>query len=252
MPPVRIIPCLDMIENRVVKGKKFAEIADVDSPARLAKHYAQSGADELVFYDIRASLERRKPHLDYIAEAMMGIDLPFCVGGGISTLEDIEACLNMGARKVSLNSPALKNPAFLQAAAAKFGPDPIVLAVDVKKDDHGSWQVYLKGGTENTGLDAIEWVKKGVQLGAGEIVVNSIDGDGMKNGYDLELLKRIKDAVAVPVIASGGAGKLEDFYQAIVCAKVDGVLAASVFHYGEIQIPDLKNYLKAQGISVRV
>jgi cyclase len=241
-----------MIENRVVKGKKFAQITDVDSPARLAQYYAESGADELVFYDIRASLERRKPHLDYIAEAITGIDLPFCIGGGISTLGDIEACLQMGARKVSLNSPALKDPSFLQAAAAKFGPDSIVLAIDVKKDDQGSWQVYLKGGMENTGLDALEWVKKGVELGAGEIVVNSIDGDGMKDGYDLELLKRIKDAVAVPVIASGGAGKLEDFYQAIVQAKVDGVLAASVFHYGEVKIPDLKDYLKAQGISVRL
>lgn len=252
MSQVRVIPCLDMIENRVVKGKKFHNIADVNSPEFLAQYYSEAGADEIVFYDINASVERRKTNLQYIRKATANIKIPFSIGGGISSIEDIENCLSIGAQKISINSPAIKNPEFIREAASIFGSKAIVLAIDAKRNIQGSWNVYLKGGKEDTGLDAIEWVKRGAELGAGEIVVNSIDGDGMKSGYDIELLKKIKDSVNLPIIASGGAGKLEDFYNAIVSAKIDGVLAASVFHYGEIKIGDLKRYLKEKGISVNI
>ena len=251
MSQVRIIPCLDMIKDRVVKGKKFENIADVDSPEILAQHYSQSGADEIVFYDIMASIEKRKINLEYIMKIASKIDIPFCVGGGISTVEDIENCIEAGADKVSINSTAIKNPNLIKDGAPKFGSKAIVLSIDAKKNNEGSWNVYL-GGRKDTGLDAIEWAIKGVALGAGEIVVNSIDEDGMKSGYDIELLKKIKNSVNVPIIASGGAGKLEDFYDAINLAKVDGVLAASVFHFGEIKINDLKKYLEYKGISVKL
>lgn len=250
MSQVRIIPCLDMIDGRVVKGKKFENIADVNSPDILAQYYCKSGADEIVFYDINASIEGRKTDLKDIAKIASKTNIPFCVGGGISSIEDIERCIKAGADKVSINSAAIKNPDLIKEAALKFGSKSIVLAIDVKKNKEGSWNVYLKGGKEDTGLDAIKWVKKVVDLGAGEIVVNSIDGDGMKEGYDIELLKRVKGTVNVPIIASGGAGKFQDFYEVIVSAKVDGVLAASVFHFGEIKIHDLKRYLKDRGISI--
>ncbi len=250
MSQVRIIPCLDMINGRVVKGKKFENITDVNSPDVLAQYYCESGADEIVFYDINASIEGRKTDLEYITKIASKINIPFCVGGGISSVEDIERCIKVGADKVSINSAAIKNPGLIKKAALKFGSKSIVVAIDVRKNKEGSWNVYLKGGKKDTGLDAIKWVKNVVDLGAGEIVVNSIDGDGTKEGYDIELLKNIKSTVNVPVIASGGAGSFKDFYDAIKLAKVDGVLAASVFHFGEIKIRDLKRYLKDRGVSV--
>lgn len=250
MSKVRIIPCLDMVDGRVVKGKKFEDITDVDSPESLAERYSKTGADEIVIYDITASIDKRKTDLDSIRKAVANVDIPFCIGGGISTVDDIEDCIGAGASKVSINSLAIRNPALIKEASEKFRSEKIVVAMDVQKNDEGTWNVYLKGGKENTGIDAMEWAKEVVELGAGELVINSIDGDGTKEGYDIELLKKIKDSVDVPIIASGGAGKLEDFYNVIISAKVDGVLAASVFHFGEIDIRDLKKYLKDKGIHV--
>lgn len=252
MSQVRIIPCLDMIDGRVVKGKKFDNIIDVNSPEILARYYSESGADEIVFYDIMASIEKRKINLEYIMKIASKINIPFCVGGGISTVEDIENCIDAGADKVSINSAAIKNPDLIKDGALKFGSKAIVLSIDAKKNNKGSWNVYLGGGKKDTNLDAIEWAINGVALGAGELVVNSIDEDGMKSGYDIELLKKIKSVVKVPIIASGGAGKFEDFYNAIKLAKVDGVLAASVFHFGEIKINDLKEYLNNKGILIKL
>ena len=245
---VRIIPCLDVINGRVVKGTKFKDIKDVDDPVKLAKYYSDSGADELVFYDITASLEGRKASLEFVKRVADEINIPFCVGGGISSIEDFEYVLESGADKVSINSAAIKRPGLIKEAAKIYGSKCLVMAVDVKTNEEGSWSVYVKGGKEKTSLDAVEWVKRGVELGAGEIVVNSIDEDGMKKGYDLELLKKITNAVNVPVVASGGAGKYEDFLEAVKYAAVDGVLAASVFHFGEIKIPELKKYLREKGV----
>ena len=245
---VRIIPCLDVINGRVVKGTKFKDIKDVDDPVKLAKYYSDSGADELVFYDITASFEGRKASLEFVKRVADEINIPFCVGGGISSIEDFEYVLESGADKVSINSAAIKRPGLIKEAAEIYGSKCLVMAVDVKRNEEGSWSVYVKGGKEKTSLDAVEWVKRGVELGAGEIVVNSIDEDGMKKGYDLELLKKITDTVSVPVVASGGAGKYEDFLEAVTYAAVDGVLAASVFHFGEIKIPELKKYLREKGV----
>lgn len=248
----RIIPCLDVRNGRVVKGKNFKDIQDVDDPARLGKFYCDSGADELVFYDITASNEERKTSLEFVKKVAHEINIPFSVGGGVSTIDDFKFILRSGADKVSVNSSAVRNPNLIKEAAEKFGNQCVVLSIDAKKNEEGSWSVYVKGGREKTTLDAVEWAVKGVGLGAGEIVVNSIDEDGMKNGYDLELLKKITDAVNVPVIASGGAGRMEHFLEAVKYADADGILAASVFHFGEIKINDLKKYLKENGIEVRV
>lgn len=248
----RIIPCLDVRNGRVVKGQKFENIVDVDSPEILGKYYSDAGADELVFYDITASNEERKTSLEFVEKVAANINIPFCVGGGISSIEDITNILRKGADKVSINSAAIKNPELIRQASLTFGTQCIVLSIDAKKNKEGSWSVYIKGGREKTDLDAVKWAIKGVELGAGEIVVNSIDEDGMKNGYDIELLKKIASSVNVPVIASGGAGKMEDFYHAIEYADVDGVLAASVFHFGQINIDDLKMYLKNKNIQVRI
>lgn len=248
---VRIIPCLDMIDGKVVKGKRFKDIVDINSPEVLAEYYYKTGADELVFYDINASIEGRNTYLDPIIKAMSKINIPFCIGGGISSIRDAERCIEIGANKVSINSAAIKNPNLIEEIAIKLGSQAVVLAIDVMQNKEESWSVYVEGGKRNTGLDAIKWVRRAVDLGAGEIVVNSIDGDGMKKGYDIKLLKKIKDSVNVPVIASGGAGKFKDFYEAIMLAKVDGVLAASVFHYGDIKINDLKDYLIDKGISMK-
>ncbi|HPW99237.1 MAG TPA: imidazole glycerol phosphate synthase subunit HisF [Sedimentibacter sp.] len=245
---VRIIPCLDVINGRVVKGTMFKDIKDVDDPVKLGKYYSDSGADELVFYDITASLEGRKTSLEFVKKVAAEINIPFCVGGGISSIEDFKHVLESGADKISINSAAVKNPYLIKEASGIYGSKCLVLALDVKRNEEGSWSVYVKGGKEKTSLDAVEWVKTGVKLGAGEIVVNSIDEDGMKTGYDLELLKRVKAAVNVPVIASGGAGKYEHFLEAVKYAAVDGVLAASVFHFGEIKIPELKKYLRENGL----
>ena len=248
----RIIPCLDVRNGRVVKGKKFKDIVDVDFPDVLGKYYSDCGADELVFYDITASSEDRKTSLEFVSKVAENISIPFCVGGGVSSLDDFTNILRKGADKVSINSCAVLNPNIIKEAAQKVGNQCVVLSMDVKKNDKNSWDVYIKGGREKTDLDAIEWAKKGVELGAGEIVVNSIDEDGMKNGYDIELLSKITSAVNVPVIASGGAGKMEDFCKAAKEANCDGILAASVFHYGEIKIKELKEYMKKEGIEVRL
>jgi len=248
----RIIPCLDVRNGRVVKGIKFNDIKDVDDPARLGKFYSDQGADELVFYDITASSEDRKISLAFVEAVAREINIPFCVGGGVDTVEDFSRILRKGADKISINSGAVKNPDLIREASLKFGAQCVVLSMDVKKNDQGSWRVYVKGGRVETNWDAIEWAKEAVRLGAGEIVVNSIDADGMKQGYDIELLKRIVEAVNVPVIASGGAGKMSDFYDAANEAGVDGILAASVFHYGEIKIQDLKNELNKKGIPMRL
>jgi cyclase len=229
-----------------------AEGRDVDDPANLGKFYSDSGADELVFYDITASNEERKTSLEFVKKVAHEINIPFSVGGGVSTLDDFKFILRSGADKVSVNSSAVKNPNLIREASERFGAQCVVLSIDAKKNDEGSWSVYVKGGREKTDLDAILWAKRGVELGAGEIVVNSIDEDGMKNGYDLELLKKITDAVNVPVIASGGAGKMEHFLDAVKVADADGILAASVFHFGEIKIKDLKKYLKENGIEIRL
>ena len=247
----RIIPCLDVRHGRVVKGQQFENIKDVDDPVRLAKLYCEEGADELVFYDITATKEKRDLDYEFIGKIGREIDIPFCVGGGVNQLEDFEKILAKGADKVSINSGAVKNPSLIEEAAKKYGNQCVVLSVDLKKTDSG-YHVFIAGGQKDTGLDGIEWIKKGVALGAGEVVVNSMDRDGMKNGVDLELLKQVCDAVSVPVIASGGAGCAEDFYQAAVQTEADGLLAAGIFHTGEVTLPEVKKYLHEKGILVRI
>lgn len=248
----RIIPCLDVRNGRVVKGQKFQNVVDIDIPERLGKFYSDEGADELVFYDITASNEKRKISLEFVEKVAGKINIPFCVGGGVKTVDDFMYILRKGADKVSVNSSAIYNPKLIKEASESFGAQCVVLSIDAKKSSDGSWNVYAGGGRENTGLDAVKWAIEGVMLGAGEIVVNSIDEDGMKSGYDLDLLKIIANSVNVPVIASGGAGCMEHFLDAVKFANVDGILAASVFHFGEIRIKDLKNYLKNNSIEVRI
>ncbi len=248
----RIIPCLDVKDGRVVKGVNFLGLHDVSNPVSLAKYYSDSGADELVFYDITASAEGRALFTDILVEVASTIFIPLTVGGGINTVEDFDRVLKCGADKVSVNSGAIRDPSLIAAAAKKYGDQCVVLSVDAKRVD-GQYRVFAKGGREDTGLDAIEWIKRGVQSGAGEIVLNSIDTDGVKGGFDLPMLAAVCDAVQVPVIASGGAGGIDDFvrlFQAL--PKVDAGLAASIFHFGEVSIPDLKQALHAQGINVRL
>ena len=248
----RIIPCLDVKDGRVVKGVNFLGLHDVSSPVGLAKYYSDSGADELVFYDITASAEGRALFTDILVEVASTIFIPLTVGGGINTVEDFDRVLKCGADKVSVNSGAIRDPSLIAAAAKKYGDQCVVLSVDAKRVA-GQYRVFAKGGREDTGLDAIEWIKRGVQSGAGEIVLNSIDTDGVKGGFDLDMLAAVCDAVQVPVIASGGAGGIDDFvrlFQAL--PKVDAGLAASIFHFGEVSIPDLKQALHAQGINVRL
>lgn len=248
----RIIPCLDVADGRVVKGKKFKDIVDVDDPVILGEFYTKAGADELVFYDITATYEGRKTSLEFIEKVAAKINIPFCVGGGVGTIDDFTDILRRGADKVSINSSAVKNPKLITEAALKFGAQCVVLSMDVKKVDGGRYRVFINGGRVDSGLDALEWGTLAVDLGAGELVINSIDADGMKEGYDIELLKAITSSVGVPVIASGGAGRMEDFSQAVIEADVDGVLAASVFHYREIEIRKLKEHMKIMGIEVRL
>lgn len=248
----RIIPCLDIKNGRVVKGTNFQGLADVSSPIELAKRYSDSGADELVFYDITASVEGRQLFTDVLRQVASQIFIPLTVGGGINTVEDFDRVLKCGADKVSVNSGAIRNPQIIYDAAQKYGSQCVVLSVDVKRVD-GQFRVFAKGGREDTGLDAMEWIKKGVSLGAGEVVVNSIDTDGVKEGFDLEMLKAVCDVVNVPVIASGGAGSMAhfvDLFKAI--PDIDAGLAASVFHFGQIAIPDLKRELKRNDIIVRL
>ncbi len=249
---VRIIPCLDVREGRVVKGKKFEDIKDVDDPEILAEFYSKAGADELVFYDITATQEKRRVSLEFIEKVASKIDIPLCVGGGVNSIEDFTEIIEKGADKVSINSGAVKTPELIKKAFEKYGSEKVVLAMDVKKIGNKEWRVFINGGRVDTGLDAVEWAIQAVSLGAGELVLNSIDTDGMKEGYDLELLKAVTDRVDVPVIASGGAGRMEDFCKAVREGNASGVLAASVFHYKEIEIKELKKYMKAKGIEVRL
>jgi imidazole glycerol-phosphate synthase subunit HisF len=248
----RIIPCLDVRKGRVVKGVKFDQIIDVEDPAKLGKFYSDQGADELVFYDITASSEERKISLEFVEQVASSINIPFCVGGGVSTIEDFTKILRKGADKVSINSSAVKNPLLIKEASLKFGAQCVVLSIDALRVKENEWRVVINGGRTQTDLDVIAWAKEGVRLGAGELVLNSIDEDGMKNGYDLELLKRINEVVNVPIIASGGAGTIKHFEEAITIGGADGILAASVFHFGEIKIKDLKNALNASGIPMRL
>lgn len=249
---VRVIPCLDVRDGRVVKGKKFDNIQDVDDPESLAEFYSKAGADELVFYDITATNEKRKVSLEFIEKVARKIDIPLCVGGGVSSIEDFTDIIEKGADKVSINSAAVKTPDLIRQASEKYGSHRVVLGMDVKKLGKNQWRVFINGGRVDTGLDAVEWAKEGVRLGAGELVLNSIDADGMKEGYDIELLKAMTNSVDVPVIASGGAGKMQDFSKAALEGKASGVLAASVFHYKEIEIKDLKEYMKSKGIEVNL
>ena len=248
----RIIPCLDVKDGRVVKGVNFQGLNYVSSPIELGKYYSDNGADELVFYDITASAEGRALFTDILKKVAETIFIPLTVGGGINTLEDFDRVLKCGADKVSVNSGAIKNPNFIAQAAQKYGDQCVVLSVDVKRVD-GKFTVFAKGGRENTGMDAIEWIKKCVALGAGEVVVNSIDTDGVKQGFDLEILEAVCDAVSVPVIASGGAGSMEDFVTLFKeLPKVDAGLAASIFHFGEVNIKELKERLAKENIPMRL
>lgn len=248
----RIIPCLDVKDGRVVKGVNFKGLADVSSPVSLAKYYSDNGADELVFYDITASAEGRKLFTDILTQVASTIFIPLTVGGGINTVEDFDRVLKCGADKVSVNSGAIRNPDLVYEAAKLYGDQCVVLSADVKRVD-GVFRVFSKGGRENTGMEAIEWIKRCVDNGAGEIVVNSIDTDGVKNGFDLEMLDKVCNAVNVPVIASGGAGGISHFTELFkALPKVDAGLAASIFHFGEVEICDLKSELKNNNIPVRI
>jgi cyclase len=247
----RIIPCLDVKNGRVVKGVNFAGLSDVSSPIELGRYYSENGADELVFYDITASSEGRALFTDILKEVASTIFIPLTVGGGINSVDDFDRVLKCGADKVSVNSGAIKNPKLIGEAAKKYGDQCVVLSVDAKRVD-GQFRVFAKGGREDTGMDALEWIKYGVNNGAGEIVLNSIDTDGVKKGFDLEMLKAVCDIVSVPVIASGGAGRMEDFVTLFnEIPKVDAGLAASIFHFGEVKINDLKKTLSDNGICVR-
>lgn len=248
----RIIPCLDVRNGRVVKGVNFLDLNDVDSPVALAEYYSKNGADELVFYDITASYEGRKLFTDILTEAASKIFIPLTVGGGINSIEDFDRVLKCGADKVSVNSGAIRNPDLIREAAQKYGDQCVVISADVSKID-GVYRVFAKGGRENTGMEAVSWIKKCVNDGAGEVVLNSIDTDGVKKGFDLEMLEAVSNAVNVPVIASGGAGCQEDFVKLFkTLPRVDAGLAASIFHFKEVLIPDLKQTLKENGINVRI
>ena len=248
----RIIPCLDVKNGRVVKGVNFEGLSDVSSPVELADFYSRSGADELVFYDITASVEGRQIFTDILKEAASKIFIPLTVGGGITTLDDFERVLKCGADKVSVNSGAIKNPKIIGEAAKKYGDQCVVLSADIKRVD-GKFMLFKNGGRVNTGIDALEWIKFGVDNGAGEIVVNSIDTDGVKQGFDLEMLEAVCDLVSVPVIASGGAGCMQDFVELFQkLPKVDAGLAASIFHFGEVTIDELKKELRNNSINVRI
>lgn len=248
----RIIPCLDVRDGRVVKGVNFQGLADVNSPVELAQFYSGCGADELVFYDITASAEGRALFTDILRQTASCVFIPLTVGGGINTVDDFDRVLKCGADKVSVNSGAIRDPSLIRQAAQRYGSQCVVLSVDVKRVG-GQFRVFAKGGRDDTGLDALEWIRSGVDSGAGEIVLNSIDTDGVKGGFDLEMLRAVCDIVDVPVIASGGAGRVEDFVTLFqTLPKVDAGLAASIFHFGEVSIPDLKRELAKQGIPMRI
>ena len=248
----RIIPCLDVRDGRVVKGVNFGGLKDVSSPVTLAKFYSDCGADELVFYDITASSDGRKLFTEILRETARNVFIPLTVGGGINTVEDFGRVLKCGADKVSVNSGAIRDPDLVRQAALRYGDQCVVLSADIKRVD-GQFRIFAKGGRENTGMEAIAWIKKCVALGAGEIVVNSIDTDGVKGGFDIEMLEAVCDAVSVPVIASGGAGKIDDFITLFqTLPKVDAGLAASIFHFGEVKIADLKAEMAKNNIPTRL
>lgn len=248
----RIIPCLDVKNGRVVKGINFDNLGDVDSPVKLAEYYSKCGADELVFYDITASAEGRELFTDILCETAKKVFIPLTVGGGINTVADFDRVLKCGADKVSVNSGAIRNPSLVAEAAKLYGDQCVVISADVKRVD-GVFRVFAKGGRENTGMEAIEWIRRCVGSGAGEVVLNSIDTDGVKSGFDLEMLEAVCNAVSVPVIASGGAGSIEDFITLFnTLPKVDAGLAASIFHFGEVEINDLKKKMAQNGIPVRL
>lgn len=248
----RIIPCLDVRDGRVVKGVNFQKLSDVSSPVELAKFYSENGADELVFYDITASAEGRRLFTDILCKTAKSVFIPLTVGGGINTLDDFDRVLKCGADKVSVNSGAIRNPALVGEAAKRYGDQCVVLSVDIKRVD-GTFHVFAKGGREDTGMEAIQWIRRCVENGAGEVVVNSIDTDGVKKGFDLPMLEAVCEAVSVPVIASGGAGCMDDFIRLFeTLPKVDAGLAASIFHFGEVAIHDLKMKMHQSGIPTRL
>ena len=253
----RIIPCLDVEKGRVVKGVRFLGLRDAGDPVEVASIYDKEGADEIVFLDITASFEKRQILIDLVEETARNIFTPFTVGGGVRNIDDIRELLNAGAEKVSINTQAVKSPGLISDAAKRFGSQCIVVAIDAKailrtKDKVQKWEVYINGGRTPTGLDALEWAKKVGEIGAGEILLTSMDYDGTKDGYDLELTKSVVKAVSIPVIASGGAGKLEHFYEVLTTAGASACLAASIFHYQEYSINQVKEYLKQKGVSVRL
>lgn len=249
----RIIPCLDVNNGRVVKGVNFINLQDAGDPVEIAAAYDRAGADEVVFLDITASSDARGTVVDMVRKVAEKVFIPFTVGGGIRTVEDFKAILREGADKVSINSSAINNPNLVSEAADKFGSQCVVVAIDARRREDGSgWNIYKNGGRIDVGLDAVEWAMKVEQLGAGEILLTSMDCDGTKNGYDIELTKIISENLSIPVIASGGAGKMEHFYDALTEAKADAVLAASLFHYKEMEIAEVKHYLKERGVPVRV
>ncbi len=247
----RIIPCLDVKDGRVVKGTNFVGLRDAGDPVELAAIYDKELADELIFLDITASNEERNTMVKMVEKTASQVFIPFTVGGGIRTVEDIRKMLKAGADKVSLNTAAIKNPNLIAEGAKRFGSQCIVLAVDARQSGLDSWEVYINGGRTPTGLDVLEWIKTATDLGAGEILLTSMDNDGVKDGYDIPLTRAVSEAVKVPVIASGGAGKLEHFYDVLTLGKADAVLAASVFHFGQFTVGQVKEYLKSRGVEVR-
>lgn len=247
----RIVPCLDVRDGRVVKGVNFAGLQDVNDPVTLARFYNEQGADELVFYDITASAEERGLFTDILKGVASEVFIPLTVGGGINEVSDFERVLNCGADKVSVNSGAIRRPQLIEEGAKRYGSQCVVLSVDIRRVGD-QWHVFAKGGREDTGLEALEWIRQGEQLGAGELVINSMDTDGVKQGFDLKLLKAVSEITTLPIVASGGAGKSEDFIDLFQLSKIEAGLAASIFHYGEVKIPDLKKKLMAADIPVRI
>ena len=248
----RIIPCLDVKDGRVVKGIEFVDLVDAGDPVACAKAYEAQGADELVFLDITATTEGRKTVADMVKKVAAAVTIPLAVGGGIRSVEDFDAILNAGASKVAVNSAAVARPELISEAAGRFGSQRVVLAIDVKRHDDGRYTVLTHGGQNDTGIDAVQWAIKGEQLGAGEILPTSLTRDGKKTGYDLDITRQISEAVGVPVVASGGAGSLEHIYEALTTGKADAALAASLFHFGELTVREVKEYLRERGVSVRL
>jgi len=256
MKEVKIIPCLDVKDGRVVKGVNFVNLRDARDPVEAAEAYCREGADELVFLDIFATVQNRKTRLDWVKKVCGVVTVPFAVGGGIGSIEDMRALIDLGVDKVSINTAAVNNPQLIREASKEFGKERLVVAIDGRKNPSGSnlprLEVVVKSGTESTGLEIVEWSKRVEELGAGEILLTSKDADGTKEGYDLEMTKAVSEAVTIPVIASGGAGRLEHLYEAVTIGKASAVLAASIFHFGEVSISQAKSYLAEKGISVRI